>query len=113
MHPKSVALWKKAFLERGPELFAGAKTAREYERRIGELERLLGKKEVAIDAIDWMTKRADPSMVDVGVLQRLVETDEFVAIGVLEIPVIETLHRMGETPGVERKVEIRTQHRRC
>ncbi len=48
VHPNSVALWKKSFLERGPDLFAEDKTVREYERRIAELEQLLGKKEVEI-----------------------------------------------------------------
>jgi len=48
VHPNSVALWKKSFLERGPDLFAEDKTVQEYERRIAELEQLLGKKEVEI-----------------------------------------------------------------
>lgn len=48
VHPNSVGLWKKAFLERGPELFARDTTVAEYERRIAELERLLGQKEVEI-----------------------------------------------------------------
>ena len=48
IHPNTVGLWKKAFLERGPELFAREETVKEYERRIAELERLLGKKEVEI-----------------------------------------------------------------
>lgn len=48
IHPNTVGLWKKKFLERGPELFAREETVQEYERRIGELEQLLGKKEVEI-----------------------------------------------------------------
>ncbi|MGB6894701.1 MAG: transposase [Dehalococcoidia bacterium] len=48
VHPNSVGLWKRAFLERGPELFARDNTVQEYERRIADLERLLGKKEVEI-----------------------------------------------------------------
>ena len=40
--------WKKAFLEKGPELFAQDDNVAEYERRIAELEQLLGKKEVEI-----------------------------------------------------------------
>ena len=48
VHPNSVGMWKRAFLERGPELFARDNTVQEYERRIAELERLLGKKEVEI-----------------------------------------------------------------
>ena len=46
--PNSVGLWKKQFLERGAEVFSEDKTAHEYERRLPELEQLLGKKEVEI-----------------------------------------------------------------
>ena len=48
VHPNSVGLWKRLFLERGPELFARDNTVQEYERRIAEMEQLLGKKEVEI-----------------------------------------------------------------
>src|SRR5687768_14852194 len=48
IHPNSLGLWKKAFLERGPELFARGKTVAKYERRLAELEQLLGQKEVEI-----------------------------------------------------------------
>jgi transposase len=48
VHPNSVGQWKKAFLERGAELFEQATRDRERERRIADLERLLGRKEVEI-----------------------------------------------------------------
>ncbi len=48
LHANSVGLWRKTVLERGPELFAQDSTVAEYERRISELERLLGQKEVEI-----------------------------------------------------------------
>lgn len=48
LHPNSLLTWKKAFLERGSELFERDTHATEYERRITELEQLLGKKEVEI-----------------------------------------------------------------
>jgi len=48
VHANSIGLWKKAFLERGPELFEREATVKEYERRIAEVERLLGQKEVEI-----------------------------------------------------------------
>jgi len=38
----------QSFLEKGPEVFAKDGTVAEYERRIGELEQLIGKKEVEI-----------------------------------------------------------------
>lgn len=48
VHPNSVTHWKKQFIEKGPELFSEESTVREYERRIRDLEQLLGKKEVEI-----------------------------------------------------------------
>ena len=48
VHPNTIGLWKKAILERGPEIFGREGTIQEYERRIGELEQLIGKKEVEI-----------------------------------------------------------------
>lgn len=48
VHANSIGLWKKAFLERGPEIFGREGTVEEYERRIADLERLLGRKEVEI-----------------------------------------------------------------
>jgi len=48
LHANSIGLWKKAFLERGPEIFAQELAVEQYERRIAELERLVGQKEVEI-----------------------------------------------------------------
>ena len=48
VHPNSVALWTKTLVERGPEIFAQDTTVAEYERRLTELEQLVGKKEVEI-----------------------------------------------------------------
>ena len=48
IHPKSVGLWKKQFLERGAEIFTEDDSVQEYERRLADLEQLLGKKEVEI-----------------------------------------------------------------
>jgi transposase-like protein len=48
VHPNSVTHWKKQFREKGPELLSEHSTVREYERRIRDLEQLLGEKEVEI-----------------------------------------------------------------
>jgi len=48
VHPNSVNKWTKTVLEEGPELFAKDGAVAEYERRIAEMERLLGQKEVQI-----------------------------------------------------------------
>jgi len=48
VHPNSVGLWKKVFLERGSSIFSEGKAVDTRDRRIADLERLLGKKEVEI-----------------------------------------------------------------
>jgi len=48
VHPVTVSRWKREFLERGPEVFGGSEEVKEYEERIGQLERMVGQKEVEI-----------------------------------------------------------------
>lgn len=48
VHPVTVSRWKKEFLEKGPEVFGGREEVQEYERRISQLERMVGQKEVEI-----------------------------------------------------------------
>lgn len=48
IHPNSVRHWKREFVERAPEVFSKDTAVKEYERRIRDLEQLLGKKEVEI-----------------------------------------------------------------
>ncbi|MBU2447577.1 MAG: transposase [Bacteroidetes bacterium] len=48
VHPNSASAWKRTFLEKGAEVFSQQGTVVEYERRIAELEQLLGKKELEI-----------------------------------------------------------------
>jgi transposase-like protein len=48
VHPNTVTNWKQTVLDQGAEIFAQKGAVAEYERRIGELEQLLGKKEVEI-----------------------------------------------------------------
>lgn len=48
VHANTVGIWKRQFLDKGPEIFAEDSSVKEYERQIAELEQLLGKKEVEI-----------------------------------------------------------------
>jgi transposase len=48
VHPNTVNAWKKAFFEKGPEIFSQDSIVAEYERRVAELERLVGRKELEI-----------------------------------------------------------------
>ena len=58
VHPNSASAWKRTFLEKGPEMFAQDGTVAEYERRIADLEQLLGKKEVEIALLKNFLGRA-------------------------------------------------------
>ncbi len=59
VHANSVGIWKQQFLERGPSLFEDASRGGESERRVAELEQLLGKKEVEIALLKNFLARTD------------------------------------------------------
>ena len=59
VHPNSVGLWKRWFLERGPAVFEQGELQGEAERRLAELEQLLGKKEVEIARLKNFLGRTD------------------------------------------------------
>ncbi len=48
VHPITVIHWKREFMEKGPEIFSQQTTIHEYEKKVEELERLIGHKEVEI-----------------------------------------------------------------
>lgn len=48
IHPITISLWKKEFMEKGPGLFSQKTTIHEYERKIQEIDQLIGHKEVEI-----------------------------------------------------------------
>jgi transposase-like protein len=48
IHPNSLSQWKQTFLERGSEIFETSGSGNESAKRISDLERLVGKKEVEI-----------------------------------------------------------------
>jgi len=58
VHPNTVNAWKKAFFEKGPDIFSQNSVVAEYERRIADLERLIGKKEVEIALLKNFLGRA-------------------------------------------------------
>ena len=48
VHPITIHKWKRDFIEKGPELFGQKTTIHEYEKKMRELEQLIGQKEVEI-----------------------------------------------------------------
>ena len=59
VHANSVGIWRHWFLERGPSLFERGAVARDGEKRLAELEQLLGKKEVEIALLKNFLGRSD------------------------------------------------------
>ncbi|MFH1609640.1 MAG: transposase, partial [Candidatus Bipolaricaulota bacterium] len=48
IHPVTLSGWKRRFLERGAEVFGGKEEVKAYEKRLADLERMVGQKEVEI-----------------------------------------------------------------
>jgi transposase len=48
LHPTTVSRWKREFLDNEPAVFGKDTTLLTYEKKIKEMERLLGRKEVEI-----------------------------------------------------------------
>jgi transposase-like protein len=48
LHPTTVARWKREFLKNGAAVFGKDTALAAYEKKIKEMERLLGRKEVEI-----------------------------------------------------------------
>jgi transposase-like protein len=44
----TLSKWKKHFLEHGSEVFSGDEEVKRYEKRVAELERMIGQKEVEL-----------------------------------------------------------------
>lgn len=58
VHPNTINNWKQKLFENGAEVFSKNSTVAEYERRIADLEQLLGKKEVEIALLkNWGGQR--------------------------------------------------------
>ena len=51
VHPTMLPRWKKIFLEKGPGIFEEQGRLNETERKVEELQRIIGKKEVEIELL--------------------------------------------------------------
>jgi transposase-like protein len=59
VHPNSLKVWKDKLLEHGPEIFERSSPGGTYEKRIAELEQLIGKKEIEIALLKNFLGRTD------------------------------------------------------
>jgi transposase-like protein len=48
VHHTTISKWKRHFLEHGAEVFGSNEEIERYEKRIADLERLIGQKEVEL-----------------------------------------------------------------
>jgi transposase len=48
VHHTTISKWKRQFLEHRAEVFGGHKEIERYEKKIAELERMIGQKEVEL-----------------------------------------------------------------
>lgn len=48
VHPVTLSRWKRDFLEKGAEIFGSSAEVAQYEKRVSDLERMVGQKEVEI-----------------------------------------------------------------
>ncbi|MDH4219378.1 MAG: transposase [Candidatus Aminicenantes bacterium] len=60
VHPITIHKWKREFIEKGPELFGQKTTIHEYEKKMRDLERLIGQKEVEIALLKNFLAGASP-----------------------------------------------------
>ena len=51
VHPTMLPKWKRIFLEKGPSIFEGQGKINQAEKKIEELQRIIGKKEVEIELL--------------------------------------------------------------
>jgi transposase len=48
VHHTTLSKWKRQFLENGAQVFGGNEEVKRYQKRIAELERMIGQKEVEL-----------------------------------------------------------------
>ena len=58
IHPVTLSAWKKYLMERGHEVFSSRESEKTYERKIEQLERMLGQKEVELALMRNFSQRS-------------------------------------------------------
>lgn len=48
VHSTTISKWKRQFLDHGAEVFSGDEEVKRYEKRVAELERMIGQKEIEL-----------------------------------------------------------------
>lgn len=59
LSPRVVSIWKKQFLQRGPQLFAHSQQDKQRDKTVDELERLIGRQTIEIQFLKKVLSRLD------------------------------------------------------
>jgi len=59
LSPRVVSIWKKQFLQRGPELFAHSKQDKQKDKKVEDLEKLIGRQTIEIQFLKKVLSRLD------------------------------------------------------
>jgi transposase-like protein len=59
LSPRVVCLWKKQFLQRGPEVFAHSQQNQQKDKKIDDLEQLIGRQTIEIQFLKKVLSRLD------------------------------------------------------
>lgn len=59
LSPRVVCLWKKQFLQSGPEIFVPSKQDKQKDKRVEELENLIGRQTIEIQFLKKVLSRLD------------------------------------------------------
>lgn len=59
LSPRVISIWKKQFLQAGPEVFAPSKQDEQRDRKIEELEKLIGRQTIEIQFLKKVLSRLD------------------------------------------------------
>lgn len=59
LSPRVVSIWKKQFLQRGSEVFAHSKQNQQKDKKIDDLEQLIGRQTIEIQFLKKVLSRLD------------------------------------------------------
>ena len=59
LSPRVVCLWKKQFLRNGPEMFAHSKEDKQQDKKVEDLEKLIGRQTIEIQFLKKVLSRLD------------------------------------------------------
>lgn len=59
LSPRVVSIWKKQFLRSGPEMFAPSNQDKQKDKKVEELEKLIGRQTIEIQFLKKVLSRLD------------------------------------------------------